>query len=176
LRPNVQIAYYNAEKFAQYHLQPPRTWPELLAVARTFYKKEQIGRVLFTGAGGAPTTTQLYEWIVAAGGDPFDFAHPGTVDTFRFLAALRPYLSSESRRAKWNTTNEALAQEVAYLAQNWPFGVPLLVQEYGKTVIHTYSGWAGPRGPRHWWGCPGDPGGSATSSAGTSLAWTPAEP
>jgi trehalose transport system substrate-binding protein len=143
-RPNVQIAYYNAEKFAQYHLQPPRTWPELLAVARTFYEKEQIGRVLFTGAGGAPTTTQLYEWIVAAGGDPFDFAHPGTVDTFRFLAALRPYLSSESRRAKWNTTNEALAQEVAYLAQNWPFGVPLLVQEYGKTAIRTYSGWAGP--------------------------------
>jgi trehalose transport system substrate-binding protein len=143
-RPNVQIAYYNAERFAQYNLQPPRTWPELLAVARTFYEKEQTGRVLFTGAGGAPTTTQLYEWIVAAGGDPFDFAHPGTVATFRFLAALRPYLSSESRRAKWNTTNEALAQEVTYLAQNWPFGVPLLVQEYGKTAIRTYSGWAGP--------------------------------
>ena len=143
-RPNVQIAYYNAEKFAHYNLQPPRTWPELLAVARTFFEKEQIGRVLFTGAGGAPTTTQLYEWIVAAGGDPFDFAHPGTVDTFRFLATLRPYLSSESRRAKWNTTNEALAQEVVYLAQNWPFGVPLLVQEYGKTAIRTYSGWAGP--------------------------------
>ena len=26
-RPNVQIAYYNAEKFAQYRLDPPRTWP-----------------------------------------------------------------------------------------------------------------------------------------------------
>lgn len=26
-RPNVQIAYYNAEKFAQYHLQPPQPWP-----------------------------------------------------------------------------------------------------------------------------------------------------
>jgi hypothetical protein len=42
-RPNVQIVYYNAEKFAQYHLQPPRTWPELLAVARTFYEEEQTG-------------------------------------------------------------------------------------------------------------------------------------
>jgi trehalose transport system substrate-binding protein len=143
-RPNVQIAYYNAEKFAHYHLQPPRTWPELLTVARTLYDKEHIGRVLFTADGGAATTTQLYEWIVSAGGDPFDFTHPGTVETFRFLAALRPYLSPESRRAKWNTTNEALAQEVAYLAQNWPFGVPLLIQEYGKTAIHTYSGWAGP--------------------------------
>ncbi len=148
-RPNVQIAYYNAEKFAQYGLQPPRTWPELLAVARTFHTKEGIGRVLFSSVGGAPTTTQLYEWIVSAGGDPFDFAHPGTVETFRFLAALPPYLSSESRRAKWNTTNDALAQESAYLAQNWPFGVPLLIKEYGKTAIRTYSGWAGPAREAH---------------------------
>lgn len=143
-RPNVQITYYNAEKFAHYGLQPPRTWPELLAVARTLHAKESLGRVLFQGVGGAPTTTQLYEWIISAGGDPFDFAHPGTRQTFHFLATLRPYLSSESRRAKWNTTNDALAQEVVYLAQNWPFGLPLLVREYGKTAIHTYSGWAGP--------------------------------
>jgi trehalose transport system substrate-binding protein len=148
-RPNVQIAYYNADKFTQYGLQPPRTWPELLAVARTFYTREGIGRVLFQGVGGAPTTTQIYEWIVSAGGDPFDFAHPGTVETFRFLAVLRPYLSPESRRAKWNTTNDALAQESAYLAQNWPFGVPLLIKEYGKTVIRTYSGWAGPAREAH---------------------------
>lgn len=102
-RPNVQIAYYNADKFAQYSMQPPRTWPELLAVVRVFYAKEGIGRVLFKGVGGAPTTTQLYEWIVAAGGEPFDFTHPGTVATFQFLAALRPYLAPESRRAKWDT-------------------------------------------------------------------------
>lgn len=143
-RPNVQIAYYNADKFAEYDLQPPRTWPELLAVARAFTERDGIGRVLFKGAGGAPTTTQLYEWIVAAGGDPFDFAHPGTIATFEFLASLRPYLSPESRRAKWDTTNDALAQDAAFLAQNWPFGVPLLVKDYGKTAIRTYSGWAGP--------------------------------
>ena len=148
-RPNVQIAYYNADKFAAYGLQPPRTWPELLAVARAFAERDGIGRVLFKGAGGAPTTTQLYEWIVAAGGDPFDFAHPGTVATFEFLASLRPYLSPESRRAKWDTTNDALAQDAAFLAQNWPFGVPLLIKEYGKTAIRTYSGWAGPERQAH---------------------------
>lgn len=148
-RPNVQITYYNADKFAQYGLQPPRTWPELLEVARIFHTTEGIGRVLFQGEGGAPTTTQLYEWIVSAGGDPFDFTHPGTLATFRFLAALRPYLAPDSRRAKWNTVTDALAQETAYLAQNWPVGVPLLVQEYGKTAIHTYSGWAGPAREAH---------------------------
>ena len=148
-RPNVQIAYYNADKFAEYDLRPPRTWPELLAVARAFAERDGIGRVLFKGAGGAPTTTQLYEWIVAAGGDPFDFAHPGTVTAFEFLASLRPYLSPESRRAKWDTTNDALAQDAAFLAQNWPFGVLLLVKDYGKTAIRTYSGWAGPERQAH---------------------------
>ena len=148
-RPNVQIVYYNADKFAEYDLQPPRTWPELLAVARAFAERDGIGRVLFKGAGGAPTTTQLYEWIVAGGGDPLDFAHPGTVATFEFLASLRPYLSPESRRAKWDTTNDALAQDAAFLAQNWPFGVPLLVKDYGKTAIRTYSGWAGPARQAH---------------------------
>ena len=148
-RPNVQIAYYNADKFAEHDLKPPRTWPELLAVARAFAERDGIGRVLFKGAGGAPTTTQLYEWIVAAGGDPFDFAHPGTVAAFEFLASLRPYLSPESRRAKWDTTNDALAQDAAFLAQNWPFGVPLLIKDYGKTAIRTYSGWAGPERQAH---------------------------
>src|SRR5262249_47749590 len=32
-RPNVQIAYYHAEKFAAYGLQPPETWDALLMVA-----------------------------------------------------------------------------------------------------------------------------------------------
>jgi trehalose transport system substrate-binding protein len=148
-RPNVQITYYLADKFAQYGLQPPRTWPELLHVARVFHDKEGVGRILFKGAGGAPTTTQLYEWIVAAGGDPFDFAHAATVETFRFLAELRPFLAPDSRRAKWDTSNDALAQEAAYLAQNWPFGIRLLVREYGKTQIRTYSGWAGPAREAH---------------------------
>jgi trehalose transport system substrate-binding protein len=148
-RPNVQIAYYNAKRFDAYGLRPPRTWEELLRIARTFTEKDGIGRVLFQAVGGAPTTTQLYEWIVSAGGDPLDFAQPGTIATFRFLGKLAPYLSPESRRAKWDTTNDALAQEAAYLAQNWPFGIRLLIQDYGKRDIRTYSGWAGPAREAH---------------------------
>jgi trehalose transport system substrate-binding protein len=148
-RPNVQIAYYNSAKFDAHGLHPPRTWGELLHVAKAFKEREGLGRVLFKGVGGAPTTTQTYEWIVSGGGDPFDLAHPGTLATFRFLRDLAPALSPESRRAKWDTTNDALAQESAYLAQNWPFGVPLLIRDYGKKEIRTYSGWAGPGREAH---------------------------
>jgi trehalose transport system substrate-binding protein len=105
--------------------------------------------VLFQAVGGAPTVTQLYEWIVSAGGDPFDFAGTGAQATFRFLQRLAPTVSPDSRRAKWDTTNESLAQESAYIAQNWPFGVRLLVHDYGKTEIQTYGGWAGPAREAH---------------------------
>lgn len=148
-RPNVQIAYYHEPRFAQYGLKPPRTWSELLHVARTFKEKEGIGRVLFQAWGGAPTVTQLYEWIVSAGGDPLRLTHPGTIETFRFLQALSPYLSPDSRQAKWDTTNQFLAQESVYLAQNWPFGARLLIRDYGKAGIRTYSGWAGPAREAH---------------------------
>jgi trehalose transport system substrate-binding protein len=148
-RQNVQIVYYHAEQLERYQLRPPRTWPELLEVARVLYEQEGVGRVLFKGGGGAPTATQLYEWIVSAGGDPFDFTHPGTKATFEFLATLRPYLAPESRTAQWETTNEALAQQTVYLAQNWAFGSRYLQQTSSTRAIRSYSGWRGPAGEAH---------------------------
>lgn len=167
-RPNVMIAYYNARKLDEYGIEPPRTWEALLDAAKRFKAREGVGRVLFQGVGGAPTTTQLYEWIVSAGGDPLVLDDPGTLAALRFLQALRPFLSPDSRRAKWDTTNDALAQESAYLAQNWPFGVPLLVRDYGKREIRTYSGWAGPVREAHVIG--GDVLGIPAGSANRALA------
>jgi trehalose transport system substrate-binding protein len=143
-RPNVQIAYYHADKFAAYGLQPPQTWEELLAVARRFREAEGIGRVLLHGTLDQNTTTQVIEFIWAAGGDPLALDDAGAVQAFAFLQQLAPYLAPETRRANWNTANIFLATEAAYLARNWPFGVQLLVQEVGKTEIKAYHGWRGP--------------------------------
>ena len=148
-RPNVQIAYYNTEAFARYGLAPPRTWGDLLSVARTFYEEEQTGRFVFKGYGGAPTATQLYEFILQAGGDPFAFDDEGCVKAFRFLQELAAYFSPESSRAKWDTMNEILARQEGYLGQNWPFGVSILIQQFGLDFIDTYGGWAGPAGRAH---------------------------
>lgn len=148
-RPNVQIAYYNTEAFARHDLEPPRTWEELLAVARRFHEEEQVGRFVFKGYGGAPTATQIYEFILQAGGDPFAFDDDGCVKAFRFLQELGAYFSPESSRAKWDTMNEILARREGYLGQNWPFGVAVLVQQYGLDFIGTYGGWSGPAGRAH---------------------------
>ncbi len=143
-RPNIQIVYYNQDKFEAYGLDPPRTWNELYAVAKTFYDREGIGRVLIKAAGGTPTTTQMYEFIASAGGNPLSFNDPGTVNTFSFIQSLWKYVSPDSRKAKYDTSNDYLAREACYLMQNWPFGYRLLIKDYGKTNIAVYGGFSGP--------------------------------
>ncbi len=148
-RPNVQIVYFNSEAFQQYGLDVPKTWDELMAVAKVFKEKEGVGRVVFKGYGGNPTATQVYEFVLQAGGDPYAFDDEGCVRAFTFLQKLGPYLSPESQRAKWDSVNEILARQDGHLAQNWPFGVSILIKDYGLDFIETYSGWAGPAGERH---------------------------
>ncbi len=148
-RPNVQITYYNEEKFDKYGLAPPRNWDELYNIARVFKDKEKVGKILFKAYGGAPTATQLYEWIVSAGGDPLSINDEGCVNAFAYLQNLWPYLSPDSIRAKFDTSNEYLARDSAYLMQNWPFGVRVIIEEYKKTSISTYHGFSGPEKEAH---------------------------
>ncbi|MBD3271169.1 MAG: extracellular solute-binding protein [Elusimicrobia bacterium] len=148
-RPNVQIVLYNKKKFSEYGIDPPRTWKNLLDVGRIFNEKEGIGRLLVKGYGGNPTATQVYEFILQAGGSPYAFNDHGCRRAFSFLQKLKPYCSPESGRAKWDTVNDILAHQEAYIAQNWPFAIPILIRDYQLDFIDTYSGWAGPAGEYH---------------------------
>ena len=143
--PDVKIVYYNKKKFDKYGLKLPRTWNELLAAAKKFKKKEKTGRVLFQAGGGTDTAAELYEWIVSAGGDPFKFNDRGCVRTFTFLQKLWPYLSPDSKQAKFDNTNGYLAGKSSYLAKNWSFGGNMHVKDSSKNEIKTYSGFSGPR-------------------------------
>lgn len=143
-RPNVQITYYNEKKFREYGLELPKNWDDLLNVAKVFKEREGVGRIGIKAVASAPTTCQIYEWIVSAGGDPLSFNDEGCVKTFEFLQELWPYCSPESKTAKWDTTNDFLANDIFYIAQNWPFGIPIIVKDYGKSEIKAYHGWAGP--------------------------------
>jgi trehalose transport system substrate-binding protein len=148
-RPNVQIVYYNKRAFTKHNLNLPRTWDELIEIASRFKQEENSGRVLLKAFGGNPTATQIYEFILQAGGDPYTFNDSGCIAAFAFLQDLWPYVSEESKRAKWDTTNDILARQQAYLAQNWPFGLTILIEQYGLPFIGTYSGWSGPAGEFH---------------------------
>jgi trehalose transport system substrate-binding protein len=143
-RPNVQIFYYNEAKFDEYGVEPPRSWEEWLKAAKTFYEKEGVGRILIKAYGGSPTVTQMYEYIVSAGGDPFTFNDEGFQGTFAFFRKLWKFASPDSKRAKWDTSNDYFAQDSVYLMQNWPFGYKILTEKYGKKNVGVYQGFPGP--------------------------------
>ncbi|MFA5100908.1 MAG: extracellular solute-binding protein [Candidatus Omnitrophota bacterium] len=167
-RPNVQIVFYNKDAFAGHDLTVPRTWGELLSVAEKFKEDGGQGRVLLKAFGGNPTATQVYEFVLQAGGDPYSFDDAGCVQAFEFLQKLWPYVSQESIRAKWDTANEILARQEAYLGQNWPFGIVVLIDRYKLDFIGTYSGWSGPAGEVHVIG--GDVFGISENSSNIGLA------
>jgi trehalose transport system substrate-binding protein len=148
-RPNVQITYWLERHFAAQGLAPPRTWDELLAVARDFATREKFGRVAVQGVPGGPLGVTVTEFLWQGGGDPLQLDAPESVAAFEYLQRLETYLSPVYQTAKFDTLNTYLAAETVYLGQNWPFGVDVIVREYRKQNVGAYSGWAGPAGEVH---------------------------
>lgn len=148
-RPNVKIALWNKKKFDQYGLTPPRTWPELLEVARVFKDNEGVGRVAIQGFPGKAAAVTLFEFVKAGGGDPVRLADEGSRKTFEFLQELEPYLAPEYAETSHDTANELLIDEQVYLVMNWTFAIKVVVEDAGKAEIKAYSGWRGPQGEYH---------------------------
>ena len=142
-RPNVKIAFYNEQKFAENGLEPPRTWEELLEVAR------DGGRVAIQGHAGPPAAVTSFEFIRAAGGDPLTLDDDGAREAFAFLQDLAPYLAPQYPTVQFDTANELLIDDQIYLVDNWPFGINVVVEGAEKEEIKAYSGWSGPEGEVH---------------------------
>src|SRR4030095_6948217 len=145
-RPNVQITYYNTDVFngTNYHI--PETWDELLEVAKRLKAAYKVGKVAMHGTLDSNTTTQVFEVISAAGGEITTLNDAGSIKAFTFLQELYTYLSPETKKANWNTTNKFLSEETIFLARNWPIGMQVIVQQNQKTNVKAYATWAGPAG------------------------------
>ncbi len=148
-RPNVQIAYYNADKLNGYGLKPPETWDDLMATAQALKDKEGVGKVAIQGSAGDPLTVSVFEFIKQAGGDPLVLNDAGSVQAFDFLQKLEPLMTPEYRTAKFDTMNTILSNDTAYLGSNWPFGISVIVQKNGRKDIKAYHGWKGPQKESH---------------------------
>jgi trehalose transport system substrate-binding protein len=145
-RPNVQITYYNTDVFDGHTYRIPGTWDELLEVAERLRAAYHVGKVAVHGTLDTNTTTQVFEFVTAAGGDITTLNDAGSVKAFTFLQELYPNLSPESKKANWNTTNKFLSEETLFLARNWPAGMQVIVKQNQKTNIKAYATWAGPAG------------------------------
>lgn len=146
-RPNVQITYYNSKKFEEYGVEPPMTWDELAAVGKTIQEAAGVGQVSVQGVAGGAVGVTVTQFLWQAGGDPLEINNEAGQTAFQFLQDLKPYLTPQYPTATFDTTNTYLLNESVVLAQNWPFGVNVIVDEGGKTEVLAYKGWEGPGGP-----------------------------
>lgn len=145
-RPNVQITYYNERVFDEIGVTPPQTWDELLSVGQAIAEASGVGRVSIQGVPGGAVGVTVTQFLWQAGGDPLQINNEAGVQAFEFMQSLRPYLTPQYPTATFDTTNTYLLNESVVLAQNWPFGVNVIVREGGKEEIKTYAGWSGPAG------------------------------
>ncbi|MDD5089611.1 MAG: extracellular solute-binding protein [Candidatus Wallbacteria bacterium] len=143
-RPNVPITYYNTDVFDGSRYCVPQNWDELLDTSRRLKEEYGIGKVAVHGTLDGNTTCHVFEFIKAAGGDITTLDDTGCVKAFAFLQRLYPFLSPETKKANWNTTNKFLSEESLFLARNWPFGMNVIVKQNKKTNVLAYGTWAGP--------------------------------
>ncbi|HEY60970.1 MAG TPA: extracellular solute-binding protein [Anaerolineae bacterium] len=146
-RTNVQLTYYRTDILDELGLEPPTTWDEWRAACEAFLERDGEPRCIFKAAFDptAVNPTQMWEWIVSAGGDPLVLNDVGTVEAYTFLQGLQKdgLLHPDSAIAKWDTSNEIFARGDAYLMQNWPFGIGV-IRDLGLTDFVAYHGFSGP--------------------------------
>ncbi len=145
-RPNVQITFYNSAKFEEYGVEPPKTWDDLLSAGQTIQENAGVGQISIQGEAGGPVGVTVTQFLWQAGGDPLEINSEAGQEAFQFMQDLKPYLTPQYPTATFDTTNTYILQESVVLAQNWPFGVTVIVGEGGKDEVLTYEGWEGPEG------------------------------
>lgn len=145
-RPNVQITYYNEAKFGDYGVETPTTWDDLSSTAQTIKDKAGVGQVSIQGVGGGPVGVTVTQFLWQAGGDPLEINNDAGKQAFQFMQDLKPNLTPQYPTATFDTTNTYLLNQSVVLAQNWPFGVNVIVGDGGMTDVKVYKGWSGPAG------------------------------
>lgn len=144
--PNVQITFYNETKFNDYGVQTPTTWDELKSVAQTITDQAGVGQVSIQGVAGGAVGVTCTQFLWQAGGDPLEINNDAGQQAFQLMQDLKPNLTPQYPTATFDTTNTYMLNDSVVLAQNWPFGINVIVQEGGKTEVKAYKGWAGPAG------------------------------
>ena len=151
-RPNVRVAYANAQQFEQAGVGgPPETIEDFRAMAESFAQETGQPRVTVSLAEGSSAPVVLSEWILSFGGEPVMLNDAGSVDALTYLQDMwnEGLLAEESLQGQFDTEVDYLRGETAYYAQNWPFTSSVFAEEGVLELFDVDHGWAGPEGEFH---------------------------
>jgi len=154
---NIPLVFYQKAALTAAGIStPPSNTAELLNDARTLQTWcNNCGPIMFQGGGSDSTATELYQWMVQFGGNPFLLNDTNDVKTFQYLSQLSPYFNPGYTQGYWGTyTGLAQAPYGQYqiLDYQWPYVYNLLTNatfHMNDSNLGVYPGPSGPANSNH---------------------------
>lgn len=152
-RSNIPLVWYNKTAFSAAGITtPPATDAQLLADAGAIYNKTGVEPVMFQGSGltgghtGASTGTELYQWMVQYGGNPFVFNSSSDVRAWQYLYNLSAYFNPDYTNGYWGNYAGLAKGTYSILDYQWPYIDGLLTNSTYKMTNATLGVYPGPSG------------------------------
>jgi trehalose transport system substrate-binding protein len=150
-RSNIPLVFYDKQYLASKGItSAPATDAQLLADAQTLGS----GSVMFQGSantgseGGADTGTEMYQFMVQDGGNPFVFNDTGDIQAMQFVDNLSAYFNPGFTAGYWGTYTglATTPPEYSILDYQWPYVYTLLENATFKMTDTSLGVYAGPNG------------------------------
>ena len=153
-RSNIPLTFYSKTALSAAGISaPPNTTAQLLADAATLKGAGYTGPIMFQGNGrDASAPTELYQWIVQFGGNPFLLNDTGGLHTFQYLWNLSQYFNPDYVNGYWGSYVGLSSGQYQILDYQWPYVYNLLTNAtlgMNETTLGVYPGPAGPVNSNH---------------------------
>lgn len=148
-RSNIPLTWYSKTAFANAGItSPPANTAQLLTDAATLKSKGYSTPVMFQGSNtGASNPTEVYQWIVQFGGNPFLLNDSGSIAAFQYLQELSAYFHPAYTTATYATYTGLATGDYQLLDYQWPYVYGLLTNSTLGMTDQTLGVYPGPAGP-----------------------------
>ena len=148
-RSNIPLTFYSKTAFAKAGItSPPTTTTQLTADLKSLSSAGYTAPLMIQGGGrDASAPTELYQWIVQYGGNPFMLNDSGSVQAFQYLSSLSPYFASGYDKGYWGTYVGLSSGTYQVLDYQWPYVYNILTNATLKMTTSSLGVYSGPSGP-----------------------------
>ncbi len=119
-RANLALVWYNPSSLEKAGFTtPPSNWSQLLALGKALTSKG-LGGISMQGHGGASTSTEMFQWMVQAGGNPMVLNDSGDVAAYYYIYNLSQYFSPAYTHDYWASYKGLNNNEYNFFDYQWP--------------------------------------------------------
>lgn len=138
------MLHYRKDLFEKHGLEVPKTFDELMQVAKFFAEDDgdpDVAGMAMNFQRGSAAGQQFFEWIYSAGGKPWESNYPGSDDPYadqtplfnspeavemiEFFKAMVPYGPPGVEQFAWDERANAFTQGKVAMINNWSVRTPL---------------------------------------------------